>query len=107
MVREVPVMFRRREPTCPETFSFHSSQVRMSSATLEQLAAMNAQSARAAGEPADAAVEIVTYACLVAFMAEGRGAHRYAEASIAGLRADEGCFAPVVSSAGSSSTPSP
>lgn len=100
MEREIPVMLRRREQTCPETFSFHSSRVRMTSVTPEQLAAMNAQAARAAGELADAAVDIVTYACLVAVMAEGRGAHREAEASIAALLADEGCFAPVVSSAG-------
>ncbi len=99
MEREIPVMLRRREQTCPETFSFHSSRVPMTSVAPEQLAAMNAQAAWAASELADVAVDIVTCACLVAVMAEGRGAHREAEASRAGLLADEGCFAPVVSDA--------
>jgi len=100
MEREVPAMLARRTEHRPETFSFHSSRVRMRSVTPEQLAAMNAQATRATAELADASVDIVAYACLVAVMAEGRGAHREAEANISAALRAEGCEAPVVTSAG-------
>jgi len=100
MEREVPAMLHRRSEVEPERFSFHSSRVRMKSVTPEELAAMNAQASRATAELADASVDIVAYACLVAVMAEGRGAHREAEANITSLLRAEGCEAPVVTSAG-------
>jgi maleate isomerase len=61
---------------------------------------MNAQASRAAQEVADAAVDVVVYACLVALMAEGPGAHRQAEERLGAILEAEGCRAPVVTSAG-------
>ncbi len=100
MERELPAMFARRGLIAPERFSFHSSRVRMRTVTPEALAAMNGQAARAAQELADAAVDVVAYACLVALMAEGPGAHRQAEERLSAVLAAEGCLAPVISSAG-------
>lgn len=100
MERELPAMFARREQVEPERFSFHSSRVRMRSVTPDELAAMNAQATRAAQELADASVDVLLYACLVALMAEGPGAHLQAEARFDAILAAEGAAAPVVSSAG-------
>jgi maleate isomerase len=100
MERELPAMLARREAAVPARFSFHSSRVRMRSVTPEALAAMNAQASRAAQEVADAGVDLVVYACLVALMAEGPGAHRQAEQRLGAILEAEGCPAPVVSSAG-------
>jgi maleate isomerase len=100
MERELPAMFARREVAEPERFSFHSSRVRMRNVTPEELAAMNAQATRATQELADASVDLVVYACLVALMAEGPGAHRQAEERLGALLAAAGHPAPIVSSAG-------
>ena len=100
MERELPAMFARREAAEPERFSFHSSRVRMRNVTPAELAAMNAQATRATQELADASVDVLVYACLVALMAEGPGAHRQAEERLGAILAAEGHPAPVVSSAG-------
>jgi maleate isomerase len=100
MERELPAMFAQREIAEPERFSFHSSRVRMRTVTPEELAAMNAQATRATQMLADAAVDVLVYACLVALMAEGPGAHRQAEQQLGAILAAEGRSAPVVSSAG-------
>jgi hypothetical protein len=49
---------------------------------------------------ADASVNVVAYACLVAVMAEGPGAHRDAETNLSDIFAAAGCPVPVVTSAG-------
>jgi maleate isomerase len=100
MERELPEVLGRRQAVAPERFSFHSSRVRMRSVTPEALAAMNGQATRAAQELADARVDVVVYACLVALMAEGPSAHRRAESALETTLAEEGAPAPVVSSAG-------
>lgn len=97
MESELPELFRRRESIAPERFTFHSARMRMSSVTPEGLAAMNAQSGRCAVELADAECDALAYACLVAVMADGPGAHQRAEAQ---LFAAAGGKAPVVTSAG-------
>jgi maleate isomerase len=45
-------------------------------------------------------VDALVYACLVALMAEGPGAHRRAEEQLSAVLAAEGSLAPVISSAG-------
>lgn len=100
MERELPAMYARRAVAEPERFSFHSSRVRMRNVTPEELARMNAQAARATQELADASVDVLVYACLVALMAEGPGAHRQAEQRLGAILAAEGHPASVVSSAG-------
>ena len=75
-------------------------RMRMQHVTPEALAAMDAESDRCAVELADARVDVLGYACLVAIMAMGPGYHRTAEARLAKRAADAGGPAPVVTSAG-------
>lgn len=100
MERELPAMLRARETVALERFSIHSSRVRMRSVTPADLAAMNQQAERAALELSDASPDAVVFACLVAVMAEGPGAHRRIEQQLAGVVAESGPAAPVISSAG-------
>ncbi|WP_439533637.1 maleate cis-trans isomerase family protein [Polymorphobacter sp.] len=100
METEVPAMLRAREAVLPERFTFHSSRMRMMKVTQEELAAMDAQSGRCAEELADARVDVMGYACLVAIMAMGPGYHRTSEAALAARAAAAGGPAPVVTSAG-------
>jgi maleate isomerase len=100
METEVPAMLRAREAVLPERFTFHSSRMRMMKVTKEELAAMDAQSGRCAEELADARVDVMGYACLVAIMAMGPGYHRQSEATLMARAAAAGGPAPVVTSAG-------
>ena len=100
METELPAMFRRREAIAPERFTFHSSRMRMRHVVKDELAAMDAQSLRCAVELADARVDVLGYACLVAIMAMGLGYHRISRNRLAVEAATAGCDAPVVSSAG-------
>jgi len=74
-------------------FSFHSSRMRMHAVTPEQLLAMNAQRERCVLEIGDASVDALLYACLVAIMATGPGAHRDVELRIAEQLASGGAQA--------------
>ena len=100
METEIPAMLRAREAAFPERFTFHSSRMRMMHVVKEELAAMDAQSLRCAAELADARVDVIGYACLVAIMAMGLGYHRTSESNLAAIAAQEGGPAPVVTSAG-------
>ena len=95
---EVPEMLRRIED---ESFSFHSSRAVLHSVDPESLADMVAQGERCARELADADVDVIGYACLIAVMAQGRRAHEAAERELAEVvRTRFGRDVPVVSSAG-------
>ena len=100
METEVPAMFRARERVEPERFTFHSSRMRMKNVTKEELAAMDADSDRCAAELADARVDVLGYACLVAIMCMGKGYHCQAERRLHDVTVREGAPAPVVTSAG-------
>ncbi len=100
METELPRMFARRETIRPETFTFHSSRARMQHVTPEELGAMVQASERSAEEVADAGVDAIAYACLVAVMAQGPGAHREIEPRLAACAARGGDSVPVISSAG-------
>lgn len=100
METEIPAMLRAREAAFPERFTFHSSRMRMMHVVKEELEAMDAQSLRCAAELADARVDVMGYACLVAIMAMGPGYHRTSEANLSAVAAREGGPAPVVTSAG-------
>lgn len=100
MEQEVPCLFKARESSLPERFSFHSSRVRMKRVDPQELLAMNAQADRAALELADASIDIALYACLVAIMVEGPGAHRRSEARLKKTLLEVGIAAPVLTSAG-------
>ncbi|MFG1667758.1 Asp/Glu racemase [Streptomyces sp. Y7] len=100
METEVPEVLRRVAGVTGDRFTFHSSRMRMKTVTAEELAAMNADSDRAAVLLADAAVDVMAYACLVAIMAQGRGVHREIEKRLTKTAADAGDPVDVVSSAG-------
>ena len=100
METEIPAMLRARETVEPERFTFHSSRMRMQKVTREELAAMDRDSDRCALELADARVDVLGYACLVAIMSMGHGYHRVSEARLYQRTVDAGGPAPVVTSAG-------
>jgi maleate isomerase len=101
METEIPAMLRAREGVRPgERFTFHSSRMRMKQVTAEELAAMNAQGVRCAAELADARVDVMSTACLVAIMAQGAGYHCQVERDLAAAARANGCDAPVMTSAG-------
>ncbi len=100
METEIPAMLRAREAVEPERFTFHSSRMRMQKVTKEELAAMDAASDRCAGELADARVDVLGYACLVAIMSMGKGYHCRSQRRLEEVTAREGHAVPVVTSAG-------
>ena len=100
METEIPAVLRAREVTAPERFTFHSSRMRMQKVTKEELAAMDRDSDRCALELADARVDVLGYACLVAIMSMGKGYHRVSEQRLHGRTVEAGGPAPVVTSAG-------
>lgn len=100
METEVPEMFRRREAIHPERFTFHSSRMRMHRVTPEELQAMNREGVRCAAELADARVDVMSTACLVAIMAQGAGYHREVEADYRRVIAENGASSKVMTSAG-------
>jgi maleate isomerase len=100
METEIPAILRARETVEPERFTFHSSRMRMKNVTKEELAAMDADSDRCAAELADARVDVLGYACLVAIMSMGKGYHCQSEKRLQEVTAREGSPAPVVTSAG-------
>jgi maleate isomerase len=100
METEIPAMLRARERVAPERFTFHSSRMRMKKVTQEELAAMDADSDRCAAELADARVDVLGYACLVAIMCMGKGYHCLSERRLHEVTVREGSPAPVVTSAG-------
>lgn len=101
METELPEMFARRAQVVPEErFTFHSSRMRMQEVTEESLLQMDRESNRCAAELSDAECDVLAYACLVAVMAQGPGAHLGAEERLARVAHDEGREVPVISSAG-------
>jgi maleate isomerase len=100
METEVPALLRAREIIAPERFTFHSSRMRMQKVTKEELAAMDRDSDRCALELADARMDVLGYACLVAIMSMGQGYHRVSEKRLHERTVEAGGPAPVVTSAG-------
>jgi maleate isomerase len=100
METEIPAMLRAREAVEPERFTFHSSRMRMKKVTKEELEAMDAESDRCAAELADARVDVLGYACLVAIMSMGKGYHCQSQRRLEAVTAREGHPIPVVTSAG-------
>jgi len=100
METEIPAMLRAREAIRPECFTFHSSRMRMHKVTREELEAMNREGLRCAAELADARVDVMSTACLVAIMAMGNGYHRDVERELTRVARANHCEAPVMTSAG-------
>ncbi|MBP0621558.1 maleate cis-trans isomerase family protein [Cupriavidus consociatus] len=100
METEIPAMLRARERILPERFTFHSSRMRMHRVVREELEAMNHEGLRCAAELADARVDVMSTACLVAIMAMGPGYHRQVEQDLLRVARENHCDAPVMTSAG-------
>lgn len=100
METEIPAVLTARQAVAPERFTFHSSRMRMQKVTKEELEAMDRDSDRCAFELADARVDVLGYACLVAIMSMGKGYHRVAEERLHRRTAETGGAAPVITSAG-------
>lgn len=94
---EVPELLGRHPSA---RFSFHSTRMRMHTVSPEELRAMNDQRERCVAELADAGVDAVLYACLIALMAQGSGEHRRTEAVVRDQLEHRGQRPEVVSSAG-------
>jgi maleate isomerase len=100
METEIPAMLRAREQHFPERFTFHSSRMRMQRVSAEELQAMNREGLRCAAELADARVDLMSTACLVAIMAQGPGYHRQVEEDFRRVVAENGARCRVMTSAG-------
>jgi len=100
METEIPAILRARGAIAPESFTFHSSRMRMKKVTKQELEAMDRDSDRCALELSDARVDVLGYACLVAIMSMGRSYHRESEARLHQATVDNDGPAPVVTSAG-------
>jgi maleate isomerase len=100
METEVPAMLRAREQHYAERFTFHSSRMRMQRVSAEELQAMNQAGLRCAAELADARVDVMSTACLVAIMAQGFGYHRQVEEDFRRVVAENGARCKVMTSAG-------
>ncbi|MFZ6046789.1 Asp/Glu racemase [Pseudomonas sp. CR3202] len=100
METEIPAMLGARQQIRPERFTFHSSRMRMHKVTREELEAMNREALRCAAELADARVDVMSTACLVAIMAMGNGYHRQVQEELTAVARANQCDAPVMTSAG-------
>jgi maleate isomerase len=96
---EVPEMLSRRAGATGEAFTFHSSRAVLHTVDRESLHRMVGQVDRCASELADARVDAIVYACLVAVMARGPGEHERVEQQLAeGARRPGDGYDPVISS---------
>jgi maleate isomerase len=101
METEIPAMLNARQlEHRAERFTFHSSRMRMKRVSPEELAAMNQEGLRCAAELADARVDVMSTACLVAIMAQGPGYHRQVEKDLQRVVAEAGASSKVMTSAG-------
>jgi len=100
MEAELPALLARHPAAVRRGMTFHSSRAVLHQVNAASLRRMVGESDRCANELADARIDIVAYACLIAIMAEGHGAHEAAEARLADTLTAAGSPAPVTSSAG-------
>jgi maleate isomerase len=100
METELPELFRRQSEATGHRYTFHSARAAMKQVNREELLAMVGKAADCAVAVSDADVDVIAYACLVAVMAQGAGAHKESEQVIADAARENGHPAEVVSSAG-------
>lgn len=100
METEIPAMFQERMKVRPETFTFHSSRMRMQQVSPEELKRMDEDSDRCALELSDAKCDVLAYACLVAIMCQGPGYHTVSEDRLNTVVKNKSDGASVISSAG-------
>lgn len=96
---EVPQMLTRRAAATGETFTYHSSRAVLHTVDPDSLDRMVGQVDRCASELADARVDAIVYACLVAVMARGPGEHQRVEQQLGeAARQDRDGYHPAISS---------
>lgn len=100
METELPELFARQTAATGHRYTFHSARATMKRVTKDELDAMVGRAADCAVAVSDADVDVIAYACLVAVMAQGPGAHVDSEKVLAEAAAGNGHPAAVVSSAG-------
>lgn len=100
METELPALFSRQREQTGTRYTFHSARAHMKNVTRDELLAMVSKAALCARDVSDADVKVIAYACLVAVMAQGPGAHRQSEETIRKAAEENGHPADVVSSAG-------
>ncbi|PLR80682.1 Asp/Glu racemase [Bacillus canaveralius] len=101
METEIPAMLHSRQQLqTNETFTFHSSRMRMKHVNPEELKKMDIDSERCAIELSDARCDVLAYACLIAIMCQGPGYHQISEEKLSAATIENGGGAPIVSSAG-------
>ena len=100
METELPELFARQSAATGHRYTFHSARATMKRVTKDELDAMVGKAADCAVAVSDADVDVIAYACLVAVMAQGPGAHVASEKVLAEAAEGNGSPAAVVSSAG-------
>jgi maleate isomerase len=100
METELPELFARQSSATGHRYTFHSARARMKNVNRDELLAMVGRAAECAAAVADADVDVIAYACLVAVMAQGANAHVESESVISNAAAATGHPAEVTSSAG-------
>lgn len=101
METEIPLMLAAHAREHGTQFTFHSSRARLHTVDVESLSRMVDDGERCAAEIGDASIDVAAYACLVALMSRGAGAHTGIEARLGEvIRRESGRDVPIVSSAG-------
>jgi maleate isomerase len=100
METELPELFARQSASTGHRYTFHSARATMKRVTKAELDAMVDKAADCAVAVSDADVDVIAYACLVAVMAQGPGAHVGSEKVLTEAAEGNGHPAAVVSSAG-------
>jgi maleate isomerase len=75
METEIPALLRAYEASTGVEFTFHGARMRMKKVTAEALLQMDKEGATCAAYLADAQMDVLAYACLVAVMVQGPRAH--------------------------------
>lgn len=101
METEIPAMLMQRMAVISEeTFTFHSSRMRMQHVNVEELKKMDFDSERCVIELSDADCDVLAYACLVAIMCQGNCYHEISEKRLYKTTTKNNHTTPIVSSAG-------
>jgi maleate isomerase len=83
METELPELFARQSAATGHRYTFHSARAEMKNVNRAELLAMVDKAADCAAAVADADVNVIAYAHLVAVMAQGPNAHVESESVIA------------------------
>lgn len=100
METEIPALLRAYEASTGTAFTFHSARMRMKKVTAEALLQMDKEGATCAAYLADAQMDVLAYACLVAVMVQGPRAHEAVADRLHAATLDAENGAPIVTSAG-------